>query len=150
MGRMFRIITEGGTDYPGGGPSAVAIADGEPYVGGGAPFIEVGGPNGPVHSFPKPVPKAVGTIDPPKPVAPPRAAEDHFISVALHQIAPRPAAPLVFAIAADVVAFHHPDHPVSAEYLGLAADLRKQSEVGPKALLMTAAGSDHGTTTVVL
>lgn len=153
MGRMFRIITEGSLDYPaGGGPAAVALPDPEPFVSGGAPYIEVGGPNGPVHSLPKPAPKAVAGVEvtTPPPARPP-AGGDRYLTVALHQIAPAPAAPHPHAVTADVVAYHHPDHPASAGYRALADELRRQVGAdGPKAVLLTAPAEDNGTTTVLL
>ena len=63
MGRMFRIITEGNLDFPPAGP-ALAVADGEPFVQGGAPFIEVGGPTGVVHSLPKPTTRIPAVVEP--------------------------------------------------------------------------------------
>jgi Mrp family chromosome partitioning ATPase len=149
MGRMFRIISEGSHEFPNGGP-AVALTEAEPFIGGGAPFVEVGGPNGAVHSLPKPAPKLVATIDAPRPVQP-RQADDRYLSVALHQIAPKPNGSLPNGVASEVVAHHHPDHPVSAEYRALATDLRGQAgDDGAKAILLTAAETDCGTTTVLL
>jgi Mrp family chromosome partitioning ATPase len=142
MGRMFRIITDGGFTDPNRG-GAVAISDADPYVNGGAPFIEVGAPSGPVQSLPKPAPT-------PAP-APTKPQDQRYLSVALQQIAPQPVQPLLNTVAADIVAFHHPDHPVSREYFSLADDLRRQiGQDGPKAILFTAASSDNGTTTVLL
>jgi Mrp family chromosome partitioning ATPase len=152
MGRMFRIITEGSLDYPNGGPAA-AVAD-DPFPAGSAPYIEVGGP-APVYSgLPKPAPRAIAA-EPPRPQPAPVAvpADDRYLSVAFHQVAPRPAEPTGPAVHPDVVAFHHPEHPVSGEYRSLADDLRKQVGAEPgvgKAVLLTSAGSDNGTTTVLL
>jgi Mrp family chromosome partitioning ATPase len=148
---MFRIITEAATDYPNGGPAVVAIADAEPFVNGGAPFIEVGGPNGPVHSLPKSSPQAVTSADAPKPSPPSRPqTEQPYLSIALRPVAPR-SGPRPDAISPDLVAYHHPDHPVSGEYRALAAEVRRQlGDGGPKAVLFTAAGAGSGTTTVLL
>lgn len=150
MGRMFRIITEGNLDYHTGG---TAVAE-DTFVSGTAPYIEVGGP-APVYSGPKPVPRIVITETPkPAPAPVPVAkVDDRYLSVALHNIAPKPSAqPAAPGVHPDVVAYHHPDHPVSAEYRGLRDDLRKQvgGDAGPKAVLFTAAASDNGTTTVLL
>ena len=137
MGRMFRIITAGSPDSPNGGPATMALDDAEPFVGGGAPFIEVGGPNGPVHSLPKSAPKPAP--EPEKPARPP--AGEAYLSVALRPVARPTADPLPHAVGADVVAFHHPDHPVSGEYRALRDDLLKQVGAGgPKAV---APGPQH-------
>ncbi len=157
MGRMFRIITEGSLDYPG---IAATAPDGEAFVSGAAPYIEVGGPQPIFHGLPK-LPNRV-TAEPknvvlelPKPVVlPTRAAvvEDRYVSAKIHGIAPKPVAPAVPTVHPSVVAFHHADHAVSHEYRGLVGDLRQQvgTEHASKAILFTSAASDNGTTTVLL
>lgn len=147
MGRMFRIITEGNLDLPG---AATATAEGDPFVSGTAPYIEVGGPGGSTNNIPKPVSR-IAALETPKPVKQ-IAVDDRFLSVALHNIAPKPVEVPQTGIHPEIVAFHHPDHAVSGEYRGLKDDLRKQtgSDGGPKAVLFTAAASDNGTTTVLL
>ncbi len=151
MGRMFRIITEGNLDSHRGTTTTV-FPDAEPFISGSVPFIEVGGTTPIMNAIPKPMP-----VEPikthPMPALPTRQVmDDRYLSVALHQIAPKPStAPLPTTIHPDVVAYHHPDHPVSAEYRGLRDELRRQVGVdGSKAVLFTAAASDNGTTTVLL
>ncbi|MGL4422670.1 MAG: hypothetical protein ACRCZF_18520, partial [Gemmataceae bacterium] len=160
MGRMFRIITEGNLDYP--TVTTATVTESEPYVQGSAPFIEVGGPNGPITTIPKPIRKAEPMVIKsapavmPIPVPTRPMVDDRFLSVALHQIAPKapPTIPVVTpsTISADVVAYHHPDHAVSSEYRNLRDDLRKQAgpEIAPRAVLFSSAASDNGTTTVLL
>lgn len=143
MGRMFRIISESTPEAA----VATLVAEGEPFVLGSAPFIEVGGPAGVVHSLPKPAPRALDAIKLPTR----QILDERYLSVALHQIAPKPAEPAPAAISPDVVAFHHPEHGVSAEYRGLRDELRRQiTGDGPKAVFFTSAASDNGTTTVLL
>jgi Mrp family chromosome partitioning ATPase len=145
---MFRIISEGGHEFSNGGPAA--LTEIEPFVGGGAPFVEVGGPNGPVLSVPHPATKPATATEAPKPV-PVRQADEHYLSVALRTVTPRPGGTTPNGVAADVVTYHHPEHPVSAEYRVLANDLRRQAgDGGTKALLLTATEPGSGTTTVLL
>src|SRR5262249_37446590 len=126
----------------------------EPFVQGGAPFIEVGGPTGVVHSLPKPTPRIPAIVEPLRqPALPTRQAiDDRYLSVSLHQIAaPKPADPAPSPISADVVAYHQPKHAVSGEYRGLRDEMKRQvGSDGAKAVLFTAAASDNGTTTVLL
>jgi Mrp family chromosome partitioning ATPase len=54
-------------------------------------------------------------------------------------------------VAAEIVAFHQPDHPVSKEYETLAEAIEAQFPMGGSHVLMfMGAGSGVGTTTVVL
>lgn len=159
MGRMFRIITEGSLDYPGRGTT---VAEAEPFLDGSAPYIEVGGPQPVFHGLPKlptritaTEPKAV--VEPPKPVPPlPTRAtltESGYVSAKMHVIAPKTAPqPLPTTVHHSVVAYHHGDHAVSAEYRGLRDELRTQiaTDNQSRALLFTSAASDNGTTTVLL
>src|SRR5205085_9423792 len=96
MGRMFRIITAASPEPPNGGPATMALDDAEPFVGGGAPFIEVGGPNGPVHSLPKSPPKPAPAAAPEKPPRP--SVGEAYLSVALRPVARTPAEPLPHAV----------------------------------------------------
>jgi Mrp family chromosome partitioning ATPase len=144
MGRMFRIITEGPIEAVTAGAALAHAAESEPFVVGDAPFIEVGGP-APVFQMPK----AARPI--PLEQTPPPAAKPHeYLSVSLHPIALK-SAPKISPIAAEIVAFHQPDHEVSREYHELADKIRLQvGDGGPKALLLTAAARERGTTTVLL
>lgn len=162
MGRAFRIITEGSLDYPG---RATTVVENDPFLDGSAPYVEVGGPQPVFHGLPKlparitaTEPKAAAVpAEPPKPAQPlpTRAifADDRYVSAQMHGIAPKTApAPLPTTVHPSVVAFHHGDHAVSAEYRGLRDELRRQigADHQPRAVLFTAAASDNGTTTVLL
>lgn len=153
MGRMFRIINDQGLPFS-GQTRPVALAEPEPFVETGAPFIEVGGPNGPVMTLPKTQATAPKPASKPAPMPelPSRdPAPQRFLSVALHEIAPRPAEPLPSPVSPAIVAFHHPDHPVSEEYRILKNDLTRQVGTdGPRAILFASTEPDQGTTTVLL
>jgi Mrp family chromosome partitioning ATPase len=162
MGRMFRVITEGSLDYPGNSTASTnSTHDADPFVGGSVPYIEVGGAN-PRFSLPR----LTTTIEPVKPLPAPQPLpipqplptrqtiqDEGYLSVAMHQIAPKPVAvPVQPTIHSSVVTYHHPEHAISREYYGLKDELRRQlgTEVGSKAVLFTSAASDNGTTTVLL
>lgn len=131
-----------------------------------APFIEIGGPAGPVFSAslgsPPPL-RALGEIDPalralpkvdeptrtfPRLVPPPAA----HLSVRFHDVALRNvAAGSAVGPDSSLVVFHLPDHPVSGEYRTLRDEIRKQlPETPSRVLMMTAAATEAGTTTVLL
>jgi Mrp family chromosome partitioning ATPase len=150
MGRMFRIITESGPDvhHPsenGDRPTALAVEE--------VPYIEVGGPDGPVTSIPKPAVKVLPAPAPaPAPEPSPIPAPDsRVLSVAFHRF-PKTGLRLVPAgIAPDVVAYHHPEHPVSGEYRAVRDEIRRQfEEQGSRVVVFTAAAPVAGTTTVLL
>ncbi len=128
-----------------------------------APFVEVGGPLGPVYSPALTVvPKPTAAPPPPKPevAAFPRLADPApvapggpaYLSVTFHELTPRsPDAPRPDGPVPELVAFHLPDHPVSGEYRVLRDEVRRQlPDAAPHALLFTAAAAQAGTTTVVL
>lgn len=155
MGRMFRIITESGRELP-------RISSDEPERGGAAlavevvPFVEVGGPDGLVTSIPMPQHRAAPVPQPmPAPqLEPVRGVTDsdpRVLSVAFHTF-PRSGLRLLSTdVAAEVVAYHHPDHPVCAEYRAVRDEILRQfDETRPRAALFTAASPVSGTTTVLL
>lgn len=163
MGRMFRIVSEGGVEPP--APAAESIGRGSegtmnPHAGESVPFVEVGGPNGvvssPVRGYPVAAPPKP---QPPKPFAPrpapkPVVAEDddaRMLSVAFHKM-PKPGLRLMPAgIAPEVVTYHYPDHPVSAEYRLVREEIRREFEAhGQRTVLFTAGSAAAGTTTVLL
>jgi Mrp family chromosome partitioning ATPase len=164
MGRMFRIISEGGHDprpYPTHaprGPVGVVVAERPDPVPAEvweepAPFVEVGGPDGVVTSHPRPVPDVKPTpvaVAAPvtEPVAP---AEPRALSVSFHPV-PRAGLRLLPAgVSTDLVAHHFPDHPVSAEYASVRDAIRAQfADAGPRVLGFTTAAAASGTTTVLL
>jgi len=87
-------------------------------------------------------------------VAFPRLAQPEaaFVSVAFHDLTARAKpTPRTEGLAADLVAFHFPNHPVSLEYQSLRDEIASQLAEGvPQAVLFTAAAADAGTTTVLL
>lgn len=110
------------------------------------PFVEIGGPNGPVFSAPKPV-----VVEPPREF-PRLASPGRFLSVTFHDATTKAkVAPLVEGPDAELVALLYPDHPVSGEYRVLRDEIRAQlPESATKVLLFTAASPEAGTTTVML
>ncbi|HET6575742.1 MAG TPA: hypothetical protein VFG68_19230 [Fimbriiglobus sp.] len=160
MGRMFRIITEGGSEPL---PSLQAAAE--------VPFIEVGGPEGVVTSIPLPaaaMPPDVIPVPRPGPAYEPEpdteldhdpesaplvipAPDARVLSVSFHKFPKTGLRLLPGGVSADVIAFHQPDHPVSGEYRTVRDEVRKQfEEPRPRVLLFAAAAPVAGTTTVML
>ncbi len=164
MGRMFRILTDNG---PEPSPHADPTEQGNPptmnaYSPDPVPFVEVGGPDGVVSShqgagtrgqgpgktWPKPAeagPRATVSLAPaPAPLSP-------VLSVAFHKM-PQVGLRIVPAgIAPEVVAYHHPDHPVSAEYRAVREEIRRQFDApAQRTVLFTSGTPAAGTTTVAL
>ena len=130
-----------------------------------APFIEIGGPAGPVYSAglgSLPPIRALGepgTANRPQPKVdePTRTfprlvpAPTAYLSVRFHDVATQSAKGTVAGPDASLVAFHLPDHAVSGEYRTLRDEIGKQLPEAPSRLLMwTAAAAESGTTTVLL
>ncbi|OWK46924.1 tyrosine-protein kinase family protein [Fimbriiglobus ruber] len=162
MGRMFRIITEGGQEmlHPPepmnrvSAPVTVPTPAPEPFV----PYVEIGGPEGVVTSVPKRATPTITRIDPPAPRPKPKTEPEpiptpdaRVLSVAFHRV-PKPGLRMIPAgIASEVVAYHRPEHPISGEYRAVRDEIRRQFEdPGARSLLFTAAATDAGTTTVLL
>jgi MinD-like ATPase involved in chromosome partitioning or flagellar assembly len=158
MGRMFRIVTEGPLEAVRSGALAAVtpktaelIAEADPFVAGEAPYIEIGGGASASNIQKKPAidpltitPAPVKTLPPKVPVS------EAYLSVALQGMPTKPVQTLS-PVAADIVAYHYPEHAVSHEYRTLAGEVRKQIGIdGPKAIQFTAASSDQGTTTVLV
>lgn len=160
MGRMFRIITEGGAE----GAHPVALADrGAAEV----PFVEVGGPEGVVTSVPRPAtrpplpPPAIVPIPQPDPEPEESApaelpvadavAERRVLSVAFHRFPKAGLRLLPSGVSPDVVVYHFADHAVAGEYRAVREEVRRQfDEAGPRVVVLTAAVPVAGTTTVAL
>ena len=192
MGRMFRIITEGGHEpshstaetieretHSTMNPSTL-----NPFANESVPFVEVGGPEGVVTSYSRsvhtvhtPPQQRVVTMPIPHPVtrvvsmpipmpeperyvqAPVRhpeprpavASEARVLSVAFHKF-PKPGLRILpTGIAAEVVTYHYPDHPISAEYRLVREEIRRQFDThAQRTVVFTAANLAAGTTTVLL
>ncbi|MFM8273785.1 MAG: hypothetical protein ACKODX_15850, partial [Gemmata sp.] len=121
-----------------------------------APFVEVGGPGGPVFSAPKAEAKSPEPARPfpriaPAPPAPaPELPDAPVLSVRFHDAAPRAAA-RAGGPDPGLVALHFPDHPVSGEYRTLRDEVARQLPAATsRALTFTAASPEAGTTTVLL
>ena len=129
-----------------------------------APFIEIGGPSGPVFSpslTPPPAVRAVAESKPeikleakaepartfPRLVPAPATA---YLSVRFHDVQIRGKGQHD-GPDTSLVAFHLPDHPVSGEYRTLRDEIRKQlPDLTSHLLMFTAASAEAGTTTVLL
>jgi Mrp family chromosome partitioning ATPase len=163
MSRVFSAMT-------GTGAARAVVAE-EPtddrFVAGheDPPFVEVGGPAGPVFSAPHKVeakPKAEARAFPriaptpaPAPVVTPFGAEAaptaSFLSVRFHDAAPRTVGRAPDGPDGSLVALHHPEHPVSGEYRTLRDEIAGQLPRATSRLVMlTAALPEAGTTTVLL
>ncbi|MBP3956147.1 hypothetical protein J8F10_12725 [Gemmata sp. G18] len=170
MSRVFSALT--GSNLARSIASEEPHMDDELFVVGAedAPFVEIGGPGGPVFSgapkpevkrpeavrsfpriatpapIPAPIPPAPAPI--PAPVVETSAAS--FLSVRFHDTAPRVTG-RTGGPDAGLVALHFPDHAVSAEYRTLRDEVTKQLPgATSRALMFTAATPQAGTTTVLL
>ena len=143
------------------------------YQAESVPFVEVGGPDGVVSSprhQPRPAPRAampqpapqplhytpapVGVIlthRAPAPLPMPVREEAPALSVAFHQL-PRPSLRVIpSGVAPEIVAYHYPDHPVSAEYRAVRDEIRRQFDAPhQRTVMMTGGTPSAGTTTVAL
>ena len=172
MSRVFSAMTGTG----GARPAAVAVEqprdedDGdETFVveADDAPFVEIGGPAGPVFSGapakPRSVPEAkvrtegasarafpriASPVPTPAPV--PLADAPAYLSVRFHDVVPRVPG-RVGGPDPGLVALHFPDHPESGEYRTLRDEIAKQLPAATsRTLTFTAAAPEAGTTTVLL
>ncbi|MFO0798361.1 MAG: hypothetical protein U0804_12870 [Gemmataceae bacterium] len=166
MSRMFSAWNGPTTGGGGGAPTVPwaaprpAPADDFIPAADDAPFVEVGAPGGAVFSpgpgvvkFP-PLP-ATAKAEPAADSRPfPRLATDtpRYLSVSFHDLSGRARAPEPSeGPDAALVAFHHPDHPVSGEYRVLRDEVKAQfADHAPRVLFFTAAAGESGTTTVAL
>jgi len=130
------------------------------------PFIEIGGPAGPVFSSTPAVPPAStklvaevkekeATLAFPRIVAtsPPAsdAATAPVLSVRFHDLLPRIVGRSVDGPDSGLVALYFPEHPVSAEYRVLRDEIAAQlPDATSRVLTFTAAATEAGTTTVML
>ena len=184
MSRMYNVMSGGPAaraaaapaepDAPWSPPGRIAAAsldDEFPGYTDDTPYVEVGGPSGPVFSA---GPAAVKVAPPvTKPVAVPAADETvvaranpqpeartfprlagtpAYLSVTFHDLSGRPR-PTSEVEGPDpgLVALHFPDHPVSGEYRTLRDEVRAQlPDPSPRVILFTAAAGEAGTTTVLL
>lgn len=159
MSRMLNVVRE---------PAAARVLEpvvAEPVeIAEQTPFIEIGGPNGPVTSGLPPVGPKLASNPSPTPATKPAAvpevvpflrlakADPSYVSVAFHGLTPAAkASPRGDGPSADLIALHFPEHPVSLEYRSLLGEIRQQLPDGvPHALMFTAAEVGAGTTTVAL
>lgn len=164
MSRVFSAMT--GTNLA----RAITIEEPAPddgFVVGSesAPFVEIGGPSGPIFSAapakpvvaekkPEPVrafPRIAAPVAPPAPVPAVTAEAPAVLSVRFHDAAPRVAPRPTDGPDAGLVALHFPDHPVSGEYRQLREEILKQlPDATSRVLTFAAAAPDAGTTTVLL
>jgi Mrp family chromosome partitioning ATPase len=198
MGRMFRIITESGSEPVSYTPETpVSGKTMNPYTTDSIPFVEVGGPEGIVTSYtrtvhtipnaaprmaamPTQAPRHVPQVEPlrfvqepryvpePRFVPEPRVApvqmiqpipqpeprttlDPRVLSVALHKF-PKPGLRILPAgIAPEVVTYHYPEHPISAEYRLVRDEIRRTFDgTHQRIVSLTSTSQATGTTTVLL
>ena len=152
-----------------------AAADGFLAGTDDTPFVEVGDPAGTLFSpgpgvvkFPPlpavakstPTPKTESALkaEPlPAPTGDPRpfprlASPPPYLSVSFHDLSGRVRTPEPSeGPDPGLVAFHHPEHPVSGEYRVLRDEVKAQfADHAPRVLYFTSAAGESGTTTVAL
>jgi Mrp family chromosome partitioning ATPase len=123
-----------------------------------APFIEIGGPGGPIFSNSSSKPIQSSSKPEPKPESPrhfPRLAaaptQPAYLSVRFHDMMLAGLATPSRTLDLSLVTYHHPEHAISAEYRTLRNDIQKQqSSTNSRLLLFVASGPESGTTTVLL
>jgi len=162
MGRMLETLKLGDTrkaTAPVSGPGDASpvvdcVVDWE--IGAEVPFVEVGAPGKkmelsaslmqhPPQPTPQPPHLAVEPTPTPTPVA--RLTPVEPMKAAFE---PWPAS-AAFAFGPEIVAYHHPEHPVSREYVALLdALLDNVTMAGPRVLLLAGGWSNVGTSTVLL
>jgi Mrp family chromosome partitioning ATPase len=163
MSRVYNALT--GAARPAGAATLDTPDDGAWENTDDAPFVEIGGPGGPVFSAApgaaprplaevKPEPKAELKIEPARtfPRLAPATAAPAYLSVRFHDAVARGAAGTAGdGPDASLVALHLPDHPVSGEYRTVRDEIRKQlPDATSRVLHFTAAAQEAGTTTVLL
>src|ERR1700687_590378 len=138
MGRMLETLKSNGAPQP--SPDILLTAD-SPEPDEAMPFVEVGGPR---PAAPAQAPHLESSA--------PRATTLQPCSPRSVVLQPAPALRGQAAqIAADLIAFHQPDHAVSSQYAAMLAQMTNESTTdGPPVLLLTGLAPGAGTTTVVL
>ena len=168
MSRMFTVLSSGSSPRAVAEPAAAWALPRVEAVAAPAeeiPFVEIGGPSGPVYSaglsvikLPEVVKAAKTVIEPatvPLPVVErtfPRLATPKYLSVTFHDLTGRKRNEIEReGPDAGLVALHLPDHPISGEYRTLRDEVRAQlPEPIPRVLWFTAAAGEAGTTSVLL
>ena len=168
MSRMFTVLSSGSSPRAVAEPAAAWALPRVEAVAAPAeeiPFVEIGGPSGPVYSaglsvikLPEVVKAAKTVIEPatvPLPVVErtfPRLATPKYLSVTFHDLTGRKRNEIEReGPDAGLVALHLPDHPISGEYRTLRDEVRSQlPEPIPRVLWFTAAAGEAGTTSVLL
>lgn len=177
---MYNTMTSGSSARasaaePGTAPAPLAVApalpahepagEGDEFLAGAddTPFVEIGGPRGPIFSAPKlaeeagaaeQVATSTAAAEPARTDARtyPRLAGPAYLSIRFHDLTGRrrDGAELE-GPDPGLVALHLPDHPISGEYRTLRDEVRAQlPDPTPRVLFFTAAAGEAGTTTVLL
>jgi Mrp family chromosome partitioning ATPase len=138
MGRMLETLKSNGAPQP---PPDILLTADSPEPDEAMPFIEVGGPR-PVAPTQAPHLESLA----------PRAATLQPCSPRSVVLQPPPAlGPRAAQVAADLIAFHQPDHAVSSQYAAMLAQMTNESSTDASpVLLLTGSAPGAGTTTVVL
>lgn len=158
MSRVYNVLT--GAPRPVSATTSDLPDDGVWMNSEETPFVEIGGPGGPVFSgasttSQRAIPEAKIEAKPesnrsfPRLVTTPTPA---YLSVRFHDIVNRGAAkPAADGPDASLVSLHFPDHSVSGEYRTLRDEICKQlPETTSRVLLFNAIAPEAGTTTVLL
>jgi Mrp family chromosome partitioning ATPase len=164
MGKMMDALHQGRSRRNPAGPGATKLAalwpeeEGEAGAASGEeemPFIEVGGPHEPGEKVLPVAPPALTLKpqdSPPLLTAPPVVSVDGLMTVRFQPLPVTRMTPTVLAqFAAELIAFHQPDHAISSQYRDLATCLMAQTPMKqPHVLLFTGSAPGTGTTTVLL
>jgi hypothetical protein len=172
MSRVYSALT--GATRPAGPAVLDAPDDGvwenteepaTPAPADDAPYVEIGGPGGPVFSaslgigpIPRPLASPFPELKVEAKIEPARAfprlapaTSPAYLSVRFHDVLPRGTLRIGDGPDASLVAFHLPEHPVTGEYRTLRDEIRKQlPDATARVLLFTAAAAEAGTSTVLL
>lgn len=152
MSRVYSAMT--GTGRP--VPQPVEMPDDGVWENSeAAPYVEIGGPGGPVYAGPQSPPTAPAAAD-----AAPSAVREFprlvpptptYLSVRLHEEGSRPSHAPEDGLDPGLVVWHQPDHPVSGEYRRLREEIGRHLADTPSRVVVFASGrAEAGTTTVVL
>ena len=158
MSRVYNVLTGAGRPM---GTTTVDLPDDGVWVNAEeTPYVEIGGPSGPVFSATsapsaRTIPEAKIDAKPelvrpfPRLVASPTPT---YLSVRFHDLAARDVAKTAGdGPDASLVTLHFPDHAVSHEYTTLRNEIGKQlPETTSRVLQFNAVASEAGTTTVLL
>jgi Mrp family chromosome partitioning ATPase len=163
MSRVYNVLT--GAVRPTESATSGDLADAAWDNAEATPFVEIGGPAGPIFSpvlSPVATTPASSRTTPPEPEPKPETTRTYprlapssvvptYLSVRFHDAIAQATRPAADGPDSSLVSLHFPDHPVSAEYRALRDEICKQlPHASSRVLHFAAAAREAGTTTVLL